>query len=223
MGTEVSKGVSGIFSKPIQGAKRSGLRGFTAGIGKGLLGAVATPITGVLRAGESVSQGIAGTANNLSNIGKSAIALLDSKSVRTRPSRRIDSKGKIRIYDRRLAIINSYLAHIGKSDLSNEQVRFYKIIPSVDAAGRVQVGKHNILVITGEHLVVLEAMNFKNMLDPVRAAASRLICLKLDRILKYAVLLSPTKQVGPAAVACYYFLSLVTMQNASAGMIEEAP
>lgn len=137
MGTEVSKGVSGIFSKPIQGAKQSGLRGFTAGIGKGLLGAVATPITGVLRAGESVSQGISGSANNLSNIGKSAIALLNPKSVRTRPSRRIDPKGKIRIYDGKLAIINSYLAHIGQSDLSNEQVRFYEIIPAVDAAGQV--------------------------------------------------------------------------------------
>ena len=65
-------------------------------------------------------------------------------------------------------------------------------------------------------------MNFNKMLDPVRAAASRLICLRLDRILKYAVLLSPTKQVGPEAVSCYYFLSLVAMKSASAGT-EEAP
>ena len=125
MGTEVKKGVGGIFSKPFQGAKQSGLRGFTAGIGKGLLGAVATPIAGVLRAGESVSQGISGSANNLSNIGKSAIALLDPRSVRARPSRRIDPIGKIRIYDGKLAIINAHLARIGISDISHEQVRFY--------------------------------------------------------------------------------------------------
>ena len=60
------------------------------------------------------------------------------------------------------------------------------------------------------------------MLELSRAAASRLVCLKLDRILKYVVLLSPNKQISPAAVGCFYFLSLVTMQNSSAA-IEETP
>ena len=120
MGTEVSKGVTGIFSKPFEGAKRSGFKGFTAGIGRGLLGAVATPVAGVLRAGESVAQGISGSANNLSNIGKSEIELLDPRSVRARPARRINHKGKITIYDRNLAIISYYLAKVAKKRLANE-------------------------------------------------------------------------------------------------------
>ena len=106
METEVSKGVNGILSKPFEDAKRSGFKGFIAGISRGLLGAVATPVAGVLRVGKSVVQGISSSANNLSNIGKSKIELLNPRSVRASPARRINYKGKITIYDRNLAIIS---------------------------------------------------------------------------------------------------------------------
>ena len=41
-------GVSGIITKPIEGAKEDGLAGFGKGIGKGLLGTVVKPVSGVV-------------------------------------------------------------------------------------------------------------------------------------------------------------------------------
>ena len=45
---------------------------------------MSTPASAVLRAGESVSQGVSGTANDLANIGKSKLQLLDPRTVRVR-------------------------------------------------------------------------------------------------------------------------------------------
>jgi hypothetical protein len=232
MGTEVSKGVTGIFSKPFEGAKRSGFKGFTAGIGRGLLGAVATPVAGVLRAGESVAQGISGSANNLSNIGKSEIELLDPRSVRARPARRINRKGKITIYDRNLAIISYYLAKVAKKRLANEQIRFYETIPSIDAAGNISTTQKNVLVITGDHFVVLEALNFNSMLKPQLVEDLLSICVRLNKIVRYAVLLSPNQQAGAktsknkgvAQPDRYCFLSLMTVDGtfSSKKYIQEA-
>ena len=70
IGSEFKKGLGGLFSKPKEGAKKGGLKGFAKGLGKGVIGAISTPVTGILRAGESVSQGISGAATNFSNIGK---------------------------------------------------------------------------------------------------------------------------------------------------------
>jgi len=55
IGSEVASGVSGIFTKPAEGFKRGGFGGLIKGFGKGVVGVVATPVTGVLRAGESIS------------------------------------------------------------------------------------------------------------------------------------------------------------------------
>jgi hypothetical protein len=39
----------------MKGAKTGGIKGFGKGLGKGIIGAVSAPVTGILRAGESVS------------------------------------------------------------------------------------------------------------------------------------------------------------------------
>lgn len=41
----------GVFYKPYYGAKKDGIKGCIKGTGQGLVGLVATPVTGVLRAG----------------------------------------------------------------------------------------------------------------------------------------------------------------------------
>lgn len=84
--------------------------GFAKGFGTGLAGAIASPVTGLLRAGESVSQGISTSANNFSNVGKSNLDVLDPRMVRIRPPRRIDHRGQISLYSYNLAIVNMYLA-----------------------------------------------------------------------------------------------------------------
>ena len=47
--------MKGLVQKPAQGAKSGGFFGLMKGVGKGVVGAVATPAAGVLRAGESIS------------------------------------------------------------------------------------------------------------------------------------------------------------------------
>lgn len=42
------RGVMGIVTKPLEGAKASGVEGFVSGVGKGIIGAAAQPVSGVL-------------------------------------------------------------------------------------------------------------------------------------------------------------------------------
>ena len=44
----IFRGVTGILTKPIEGAKSSGVEGFVQGVGKGIIGAAAQPVSGVL-------------------------------------------------------------------------------------------------------------------------------------------------------------------------------
>lgn len=44
----VFDGVTGVFTKPISGAKEQGIGGFFKGLGKGAVGLVARPTAGVM-------------------------------------------------------------------------------------------------------------------------------------------------------------------------------
>lgn len=48
LGQGVFEGVTGVFTKPIEGAQKGGVGGFATGVGKGLVGAVARPVSGVV-------------------------------------------------------------------------------------------------------------------------------------------------------------------------------
>lgn len=54
------------------------------GCGEGFAGMICGPGTGALRATESISQGLAGSANDFSNLGKTKIERLDTKQIRVR-------------------------------------------------------------------------------------------------------------------------------------------
>ena len=64
--------------------------GFTIGVGKGIVGLAVTPVTGILRLGQSVSQGISSTAHEIGNLGRTKMELMDPHKIRVRPPRRID-------------------------------------------------------------------------------------------------------------------------------------
>ncbi|CAI9549566.1 unnamed protein product [Staurois parvus] len=51
-------GVTGIITKPVEGAKKEGAAGFFKGIGKGLVGVVARPTGGIIDMASSTFQGI---------------------------------------------------------------------------------------------------------------------------------------------------------------------
>lgn len=44
----VFDGVTGVFLKPIEGAKKEGVEGFFKGMGKGMVGLVTRPASGVI-------------------------------------------------------------------------------------------------------------------------------------------------------------------------------
>ena len=70
--SELFSGVTGIFTKPIEKTKEEGAKGFFKGVGSGLFGAISAPVTATLRAGTSITQGVAQTAISIGNIGKEA-------------------------------------------------------------------------------------------------------------------------------------------------------
>lgn len=46
-GQTLKLGVTGVLSKPYQGAKKDGTIGFVKGMGKGIVGLVAAPVSGI--------------------------------------------------------------------------------------------------------------------------------------------------------------------------------
>ncbi|KAM6980546.1 intermembrane lipid transfer protein VPS13C [Aplochiton taeniatus] len=81
-------GVTGIVTKPVEGAKKEGAAGFFKGIGKGLVGVVARPTGGIVDMASSTFQGIQRVAESTEEVTK------------LRPVRLIKEDGIIRPYDR---------------------------------------------------------------------------------------------------------------------------
>ena len=54
----IGSGISGIISKPLEGAKEEGVGGFFKGFGKGIVGVVTKPIVGVFDLASNVTEGI---------------------------------------------------------------------------------------------------------------------------------------------------------------------
>jgi hypothetical protein len=59
---DIGRGLSGIFTKPYQEAKKSGFGGFIQGVGAGLLGAAVSPVTAGLRIANNLIVGLKNTA-----------------------------------------------------------------------------------------------------------------------------------------------------------------
>ncbi|KAM9422559.1 intermembrane lipid transfer protein VPS13C [Salvelinus alpinus] len=80
-------GVTGIVTKPVEGAKKEGAAGFFKGIGKGLVGVVARPTGGIVDMASSTFHGIQRVAESTEEVTK------------LRPVRLIREDGIIRPYD----------------------------------------------------------------------------------------------------------------------------
>ncbi|KAM8974085.1 intermembrane lipid transfer protein VPS13C isoform 2-T2 [Pelodytes ibericus] len=80
-------GVTGIITKPMEGAKKEGAAGFFKGIGKGLVGVVARPTGGIIDMASSTFQGIQRVAESAEDVSP------------LRPPRLIHEDGIIRPYN----------------------------------------------------------------------------------------------------------------------------
>ncbi|KAL6576075.1 hypothetical protein OROHE_000546 [Orobanche hederae] len=94
----IFRGVTGILTKPLEGAKASGVEGFVQGVGKGLIGAAAQPVSGVLDLLSKTTEG----ANAMRMKIASAIASED-QLLRRRLPRVISGDNLIRPYDEKKA------------------------------------------------------------------------------------------------------------------------
>lgn len=91
---ELFFGVTGIIVRPIRGCyKKNSFGGFVKGLGLGVAGCLLSPITGLTRSVSLISLGLAVQAIAFSNMGKSDLEKADSKLIRARPKRRIETKG----------------------------------------------------------------------------------------------------------------------------------
>lgn len=88
------RGVTGILTKPLEGAKSSGVEGFVQGVGKGIIGAAAQPVSGVLDLLSKTTEG----ANAMRMKIASAITS-DEQLLRKRLPRVISGDNLLRLYD----------------------------------------------------------------------------------------------------------------------------
>jgi vacuolar protein sorting-associated protein 13A/C len=118
----VVDGVTGVVRQPIKGAERSGVEGFTKGLGKGLIGLVVKPVIGLSDAATDLMIGVKGSIEKGADVAE--------KAVQVRPRRVLYGEEKaIRVYnfsDARVAyllskiklvVADKYLSHLDWGEL----------------------------------------------------------------------------------------------------------
>jgi len=63
--SNVFSAVVGIISEPVKGAKKSGMKGMSVGIGKGILGLVCKPMKGTIDLVTKTTRGITNTPKTM--------------------------------------------------------------------------------------------------------------------------------------------------------------
>ncbi|KAL4443584.1 hypothetical protein ABPG75_011321 [Micractinium tetrahymenae] len=111
IGTSMLRGFKGIFERPMEGAQQAGVQGAIKGVGKGLLGVVANPVSGVLEAMSATAEGFDAT------FGKPRDRLLVLE--RRRPARVISGEGKLMPLVRGGSTKQSRIEEIGQALLKN--------------------------------------------------------------------------------------------------------
>jgi hypothetical protein len=143
-GKELLGGVTGIFTKPFQGAKTGGVAGFAKGVGKGILGLVAAPITAVLKTGHSVTQGITNTAITIRR-GKLP------QHGRFRQPRYINSRNILEPYDEDFAESYQILIRIENGKYSKHTIKFFADFPIYK--GTKKTKEEGVLILTEQSLL----------------------------------------------------------------------
>lgn len=143
-GKELIGGVTGIFTKPFQGAKQEGAKGFFKGVGKGVLGLVASPVTAVLKAGHSVTQGVTNTA----------IAIKRGKLPqygRFRHPRYINTRNILEPYDEDYAEANQILIKVEAGKYSKHSIRYFAEFPIYKKTKQTE--EEGMLIVTEQALL----------------------------------------------------------------------
>uniref|UniRef100_A0A0E0NER2 C2 domain-containing protein n=1 Tax=Oryza rufipogon TaxID=4529 RepID=A0A0E0NER2_ORYRU len=150
----IFRGVTGILTKPIEGAKSSGVEGFVQGVGKGLIGAAAQPVSGVLDLLSKTTEG----ANAVKMKISSAI-MAEEQLARRRLPRAIGGDSLLYPYDDHKAAgqailqLAEYATFLGQVDLFKVRGKF----ASTDAyEDHFMLPKGKILLITHRRVLLLQ-------------------------------------------------------------------
>ncbi|KFP20127.1 Vacuolar protein sorting-associated protein 13C, partial [Egretta garzetta] len=127
-------GVTGIITKPVEGAKKEGAAGFFKGIGKGLVGVVARPTGGIVDMASSTFQGIQRVAESTEEVSN------------LRPPRFIHEDGIIRPYDRVEAEGYDLFEKLHIRKLEEESYRYHCAVPRSRRANLIVTNRRLIYV-----------------------------------------------------------------------------
>ncbi|CAH8497176.1 unnamed protein product [Schistosoma guineensis] len=146
----VFHGVTGVVTKPFEGAKKEGVEGFFKGFGKGLVGAVTRPVSGVVDFASSSFEGIRRLADTTQEVS------------RVRPPRFIRSDGIIRPYDKREADGHLILKQVDKDGIFGQYL-FH--IHSVRGNSALVLTTNNLLIIESMDLLGTFSIDWKTPLE----------------------------------------------------------
>ncbi|XP_065589593.1 intermembrane lipid transfer protein VPS13C [Cyrtonyx montezumae] len=127
-------GVTGIITKPVEGAKKEGAAGFFKGIGKGLVGVVARPTGGIVDMASSTFLGIQRVAESTEEVPN------------LRPPRLIHEDGIIRPYDRVEAEGYDLFEKLHIRKLEKENYRYHCALPRGRRANLIVTNRRVIYV-----------------------------------------------------------------------------
>lgn len=148
------RGVTGILTKPLEGAKSSGVEGFVQGVGKGIIGAAAQPVSGVLDLLSKTTEG----ANAMRMKIASAITSED-QLLRRRLPRAINGDSLLRPYDENKAQ-GQVIMQLAESGSFFGQVDLFKVRAKFALSDAYEdhhsLPKGKILVVTHRRVILLQ-------------------------------------------------------------------
>ncbi|KAL5541456.1 hypothetical protein UlMin_009166 [Ulmus minor] len=148
------RGVTGILTKPLEGAKSSGVEGFVQGVGRGIIGAAAQPVSGVLDLLSKTTEG----ANAMRMKIASAITS-DEQLLRRRPPRVISGDNLLRLYDEYKAQ-GQVMLQLAESGSFLGQVDLFKVRGKFALTDSYEdhflLPKAKILVVTHRRVILLQ-------------------------------------------------------------------
>ncbi|KAL6952989.1 hypothetical protein U1Q18_041399 [Sarracenia purpurea var. burkii] len=148
------RGFTGILTKPLEGAKASGVEGFVQGVGKGIIGAAAQPVSGVLDLLSKTTEG----ANAMRMKIASAIASED-QLLRRRLPRVISGDNLLRPYDEYKAT-GQVILQLAESGSFFGQVDLFKVRAKFALSDAYEdhfsLPKGKVLVITHRRVILLQ-------------------------------------------------------------------
>ena len=154
---DIGKGFAGIFIRPYQEAKKSGLGGFLQGVGAGLIGAAVSPVTAGLRITNNILVGM-----------KNTILIFNPKlkTERFRYPRTIQKAIRLNAYNEEEALVRAILDYLGGYE--DHEIIYFKQFKYINPGLQSSL---STLILTNKCVMVVyqaKELVFKALLDSIK-------------------------------------------------------